>query len=65
MIDYSGQAVFADKGYANKARRKKHEALGIFDGIIAKGYRNKPLSKSDNRFSKILSLARNRVEKHK
>lgn len=63
LIDYSEQAVFADKGYANKSRRKKLEALGIFDGILAKGYRNRPLSKSDKKFNKILSSVRNRVER--
>lgn len=62
LVDYSEQAVFADKGYANKTRRKKLEATGIFDGILAKGYRNKPLSKSDKRFNKLLSSVRNRVE---
>lgn len=63
LVDYSEQAVFADKGYANKTRRKKLEANGIFDGILAKGYRNKPLSKSDKRFNKLLSSVRNRVER--
>jgi len=63
LVDYSEKAVFADKGYANKTRRKKLEAAGIFDGILAKGYRNKPLSKSDKRFNKLLSSVRNRVER--
>jgi IS5 family transposase len=63
LVDYSERAVFADKGYANKIRRKKLEAAGIFDGILAKGYRNKPLSKSDKRFNKLLSSVRNRVER--
>jgi len=63
LIDYSEEAVFADKGYANKTRRKKLEANGIFDGILSKGYRNKPLSKSDKRFNKLLSTVRNRVER--
>jgi transposase, IS5 family len=59
LIDYSEEAVFADKGYANKTRRKKLEA----NGILSKGYRNKPLSKSDKRFNKLLSTVRNRVER--
>jgi IS5 family transposase len=63
LVDYSERAVFADKGYANKIRRKKLEAAGIFDGILAKGYRNKPLSKSNKRFNKLLSSVRNRVER--
>jgi len=63
LVDYSEEAVFADKGYANKIRRKKLEAKGIFDGILSKGYRNKPLSKSDKRLNKLLSTVRNRVER--
>lgn len=63
LVDYSEQAVFADKGYANKTRRKKLEAIGIFDGILAKGYRNKPPSKSEKKLNKLLSTIRNRVER--
>ena len=63
LVDYSEQAVFADKAYANKIRRKKLEAIGIFDGILAKGYRNKPLTKSEKRVNKLLSTIRNRVER--
>lgn len=63
LVDYSEQAVFADKGYANKTRRKKLEANNIFDGILAKGYRNKSLSKSDKRFNKLLSSVSNRIER--
>lgn len=63
LVDYSEKAVFADKGYANKNRRKKLEAIGIFDGILAKGYRNKPLSKSEKKFNKLLSTIRNKVER--
>lgn len=63
MVDYSEQAVFADKGYANKTRRKKLEKKNIFDGILAKGYRNKPLNKSEKKFNKLLSTVRNKVER--
>ncbi|MEO8231480.1 MAG: IS5 family transposase [Ignavibacteriota bacterium] len=63
LVDYSEQAVFGDKGYANKLRRKKLEANGIFDGILAKGYRNKPLSKSEKKFNRLLSTVRNKVER--
>lgn len=63
LVDYSEQAVFADKGYANKTRRKRLEAKDIFDGILAKGYRNKPLSKSEKKLNKLLSTIRNRVER--
>jgi len=46
LVDYSERAIFADKAYANKTRRNKLEAIGIFDGILAKAYQNKPLVKS-------------------
>jgi transposase, IS5 family len=63
LIDYTEQAVFADKGYANKSRRMKLEKKNIFDGILAKGYRNKPLSKSEKKLNKLLSTVRNKVER--
>jgi len=63
LVDYSEQAVFADKGYANKTRRKKLEAKNIFDGILSKGYRNRPLSKAEIRFNQLLSVVRNKVER--
>lgn len=63
LVDYSEEAIFADKGYANKARRKKLEKKNIFDGILSKGYRNKPLSQSEIRLNKLLSTVRNKVER--
>jgi IS5 family transposase len=63
LIDYSEQSVFADKGYANKTRRNKLQRRNIFDGILSKGYRNKPLSKSDKKLNKLLSTVRNKVER--
>jgi IS5 family transposase len=63
LIDYSEESVFADKGYANKERRKKLEDKGIFDGILEKGYRNKTLSKTEQKLNRILSVIRNKVER--
>lgn len=63
LVDYSEEAIFADKGYANKNRRKKLERRKIFDGILAKGYRNKPLSKSEIKLNRLLSTVRNKVER--
>jgi IS5 family transposase len=63
LVDYTEESVLADKGYANKARREKLENKGIFDGILAKGYRNRPLSKSDKKLNRILSTIRNKVER--
>ena len=63
LVDYSEEAIFADKGYANKTRRKKLERKNIFDGILSKGYRNKPLNQSEIRLNKLLSTVRNKVER--
>ena len=63
LVDYSEESVFADKGYSNKKRREKLENKGIFDGILEKGYRNKPLSKTDKKLNRMLSSVRNKVER--
>jgi IS5 family transposase len=54
LIDYKEKSVFADKGYANKARSIKLESKGIFDGI---------LTKTDKNLNKLFSQIRNRVER--
>lgn len=63
LVDYTEEAIFADKGYANKSRSEKLQANGIFDGILTKAYRNKSLSKSEIRLNKLLSTVRNKVER--
>jgi len=63
LVDLSEEAIFADKGYANKQRKQKLEDKGIFDGILEKGYRNKPLTKSQIKMNKLLSSIRNSVER--
>lgn len=57
------RAVFADKGYANKERRATLKALGVRDGILEKGYRNRPLTKHQRARNKLLSAIRNAVER--
>jgi IS5 family transposase len=63
LIDYTEEAVFADKGYANKPRRKKLESKKIFDGILEKGYPNKPLTLAQKKVNRLLSSIRNKVER--
>lgn len=63
LVDYTEEAIFADKGYANQFRRRKLQRKNIFDGILSKGYRNKPLSTSEKKFNKLLSTVRNKVER--
>lgn len=60
LVDYTEEAVFADKGYANKPRRTKLELNGIFDGILEKGYGNKPLSKIQKKVNRLLSRSETR-----
>lgn len=55
--------IFTDKGYANQFRRRKLQRKNIFDGILSKGYRNKPLSKSEIRLNKLFSTVRKKVER--
>ena len=63
LVDYTEESVFADKGYTNKTRSRKLDSKGIFDGILSKGYRNKPLTEADKKINKLLSQIRNRVER--
>lgn len=63
LIDYTEKAVFADKGYANKQRRKNLERKEIFDGILSKGYRNKSLTMAEKKLNRMLSTIRNKVER--
>jgi transposase, IS5 family len=63
LVDYTEEAIFADKGYANQFRRKRLQRKNIFDGILSKGYRNKPLSQSEIKLNKLLSTIRNKVER--
>jgi IS5 family transposase len=63
LVDYTEESVFGDKGYANKERKSKLERLGIFDGILDKGYRNKPLTKTQQKVNRMLSTIRNSVER--
>ena len=62
MIDYTEEAIFAEKGYGNQFRRKKLQRKNRFDGILSKGYRNKPLSQSEIKLNKLLSTIRDKVE---
>ncbi|MEM4260734.1 MAG: transposase [Candidatus Woesearchaeota archaeon] len=63
MVDYTEEAVYADKGFANKSRRKKLGRRNIFDGILSKGYRDKQLSRAAQRINRIFSRVRNKVER--
>ena len=61
IVGANAQRVLADKAYASKANRTtlrgKHR-----DGIMRKAARNRPLRASGNRFNKMISKRRFRVE---
>lgn len=57
------EAIYADKGYAKKKRKKDLESNGKFCGIMEKGYRNHPLKKQQIARNKQLSRIRNIVER--
>ncbi|HEY4756279.1 MAG TPA: IS5 family transposase [Ignavibacteriaceae bacterium] len=63
LIDETEQAVLADKGYANQERKRNLRSKGIFCGIMDKGYRNRQLSKKQQKKNRVLSSVRNAVER--
>jgi IS5 family transposase len=63
LLTGTEKVVYADKGYANRDRRTNLKDLGIRDGILHKGYRNRPLTKKQKERNKRLSATRNNVER--
>lgn len=63
LVDQTEQAILADKGYANQQRKRNLRSKGIFCGILDKGYRNRVLSKKQQKKNRLLSSARNAVER--
>lgn len=63
LVDQTEKAVLADKGYANQQRKKDLRSKGIFYGILDKGYRNRTLSKKQQKKNRVLSSVRNAVER--
>ena len=57
------QVVIADKGYANKKRKRRLRDAGVFCGILDKGYRNRLLSSKQQRRNMNLSHIRSAVER--
>ena len=58
LLSGDEKAVFADKGYYKKERKKELRKQGIFCGILDKASRNKKLSSSQNKRNKKLSSVR-------
>ena len=63
LLSGEEEAVFGDKGYANKKRKNKLRAAGVYCGILDKGYRGRPLGCAQKRRNKKLSSVRNNVER--
>lgn len=63
LIDETEQVVLADKGYANQQRKRNLRSKGIFCGILEKGYRNRELSRKQQKKNRLLSSVRNAVER--
>ena len=56
------QAVYADKAYDKRARRKELKELGIFAGIMYRPHPRYPLSRSQTAFNKRMTKLRAPVE---
>jgi len=56
-------AVYADKAYDAKARRKRMKARGVFDGILKQARRNTPLTQWERNWNRYLSAVRSPVER--
>ncbi len=63
LITEKENAVFADKGYTNKARKCNLRGKGVYCGILDKGYRNRNLTSKQVKRNKQLSKVRNAVER--
>lgn len=58
-----GSRVRADKGYSSQANRKYLKDKELKDGIMHKASKNKPLTKQQQIFNKIVSKVRYKIER--
>jgi transposase, IS5 family len=58
-----GSRVRADKGYSSEANRKYLKNNKLKDGIMHKALKNKPLTSHQQKFNKIVSQKRYRIER--
>lgn len=58
-----GSRVRADKGYSSAGNRESLKSNGLKDGIMYKAVRNKPLTGHQQKFNKIVSQTRFKVER--
>ncbi|KIX10779.1 IS5 family transposase [Dethiosulfatarculus sandiegensis] len=58
-----GSPVFADKGYYGQEYSKALLDEGLFDGIMYKAFKNRPLSEAERKVNRAISRFRGRVER--
>jgi len=63
LLSGDEQAVYADKAYDSKARRKRLRARGVLDGILKQARRNRPLTDWERTWNRYLSAVRSPVER--
>lgn len=63
MLSGDERAIFADKAYYDDTIKRKLRREGIYNGILDKGRRNRPLSKKQKKDNKQKSAVRNAVER--
>jgi len=63
LISGDEDSIFADKAYSSDDRKRKMRKQGIYCGILDKGRRSRPLSKSQKKRNRKKSAVRNAVER--
>ena len=62
ILFYTYLGLTRDKGYASRENREALKNKGIKDGIMHKAYKNKPLTRWQRLFNKIVSKTRYIIE---
>lgn len=62
LLGWDERSVFADRGYMKMGRVRKLRSLGIYAGIMRKGYRGTPLKPSCRRRNRLFAGIRAPIE---
>jgi len=63
LVSGDERSVFSDKAYANDETKREFRAKGIFNGVLDKGRRNRPLSRKQKKDNAQKSSVRSAVER--
>jgi len=63
LVSGDERSVFSDKAYANDETKREFRAKGVFNGVLDKGRRNRPLSKKQKKDNAQKSRVRIAVER--